>query len=70
MHKITVQGTIAPTVKEGEYIITIYPADAPLQVQEEWYAAHSRYVNGNGLIAPSNGLATLTLTIPKRNTTN
>lgn len=70
MHKITVQGTIAPTVEEGKYTITILPADAPVPVQEEWYSTHPRYVNGNGLIAPSNGLATLTLTIPQRNNTN
>ncbi|QQR92795.1 MAG: hypothetical protein IPJ89_00950 [Candidatus Iainarchaeum archaeon] len=70
MHKITVDGTIGTDVEEGTYTITIYPADAPIEVQEQWYDAHPRYVSGNGLIGPSDGLATFTLTIPARNTTN
>ncbi len=66
MHKITVDGTIGEDVGEGTYTINIFPADAPIEIQEGWYAEHPRYINGNGLIGPSNGLATFVLTIPPR----
>ena len=66
LHKITIDGTIGEEVEGGEYTINIFPADAPIEAQEAWYAAHPRYINGNGLIGPSNGLATFVLTIPPR----
>lgn len=70
MHKITINGNIGAAVPAGTYTISIFPADAPIEVQNEWYSQHPRYINGNGLIGPANGLATLTLTIPPRNTSN
>ncbi len=65
IHRITIDAQIPPEVPPGQYQITIYPASAPIEQQEKWYATHSRYINGDGIITPSEGLATLTLTIPQ-----
>lgn len=63
MHQIQIQGEIEEALAPGTYKITIYPNDAPQGIQEEWAATHQPYVNGNGVLGPSDGLATFEITV-------
>lgn len=59
--RITIRGTITPTLGVEKYVLTLFPTTPHPDSEQQWITHYSPYIRTDSTYADPNGLATLTI---------